>query len=86
MKATYGHEMNSDDDKFVQRAVAAVRAMSSNAAAGSDIVDILPFRKPINSFLHTLAPPIDRLRSAPYPCMVPRRRLSEESLEREEAT
>ena len=45
MKATYGREIDSDDDKFIQTALAAVKALSSNNAGGTDIVDILPWRE-----------------------------------------
>ena len=44
MKATYGHEIESDEDRFLQLAISAVRALSSNPAGGTDIVDFFPFR------------------------------------------
>ena len=44
MKATYGHEIKSDEDKFLKLAFNAVSALTSNPAGGTDIVDILPLR------------------------------------------
>lgn len=43
MKATYGHEVKSDEDKFLKLAFNAVSALTSNPAGGTDLVDILPF-------------------------------------------
>ena len=43
MKITYGHEIKSDEDKFVELASGAIKALGSNPAGGTDIADILPF-------------------------------------------
>ena len=51
LRVTYGIEVATSNDKFVALAEAALLCMSQALRPGAFLVDVLPFRKFIFSFL-----------------------------------
>lgn len=88
MKATYGHEIESDEDKFLQLAIGTVRALSSNPAGGTDIVDFFPFctfLSSTKSLLFLMSSHCYLMSSVLLAFMVPRSRIQEKGSIRKKA-